>query len=226
MSLAIGIDLAQARDRTALAAVAAYFADTPSSEDEETPRKKRRTVRHHDLVHLEKLRPGLAYPAQAEALVSIAESLATDEQPTLWVDATGVGRAVVDLIRAASPFPVKAVTLTSATEAVAKGSSVSVPKAELVSTLEVVLSTRRLHAAPDLPLADDLRGELGAFGYEMSPTGRPLYEGKGSHDDLVIAVALGVYGGERRGLSGAEFVGMMRESSEILAERRGGKAEP
>ena len=52
----------------------------------------------------------------------------------------------------------------------------SVPKADLVATLEVVLSTRRLHVVPDLALAKDLDAELRSFSYELSATGRPLYE--------------------------------------------------
>src|ERR1039457_4401509 len=41
----------------------------------------------------------------------------------------------------------------------------SVPKADLVATLEVVLSTRRLHVVPDLALAKDLDAELRSFSY-------------------------------------------------------------
>jgi len=198
MTLSVGIDLAQARDRTAIAAVSSYFADGEEIDDD-TPRRRKRRAKHHSLIRLDMLRAGLSYPAQVELIVEIAASLDSDEKPTLYVDATGVGRAVVDLIRAASPFPVKAITFTSAAEVVRHGQNISVPKTELISSLEIALSTRRLHAVADLPLAKDLDRELRAFSYELSATGRPQYEGKGQHDDLVIALALGVWGGERGG---------------------------
>lgn len=206
MTLSIGVDLAQARDRTVLAAVHSYVADavTADAEVDRPRRRAARRVKHHALIALEKLRPGMAYPAQVEAIVAFADSLTGEEKPVLVADATGVGRAVLDLLRAASPFVVRGVTLTGASEAVAHGKDWSVPKSDLVATLEVALSTRRLHAEPGLALAGELRDELAAFGYEMSSTGRPIYEGKGSHDDMVIALALGVWAGER-GASTAAF---------------------
>jgi hypothetical protein len=108
---------------------------------------------------------------------------------------------------------VKAVTLTGANDVVSHGDSVSVPKTELIATLEVSLSTRRLHASEQLPLASELDRELRAFSYELSATGRPLYEGKGAHDDLVIALALGVWGGERGTGNIEAFRQFMREDT-------------
>lgn len=214
--LSIGVDLAQARDRTAIAAVSSFQAE------EEQAGNRAHRVRHLTLTRLEKLTPGLPYPQQAELIVAVAERLAEHERPTLWVDATGVGRAVVDLVRVASPFPVRAVTLTGGTEVVAHGQDISVPKVELVAALEVALSTRRLHAAPDLAFASTLDKELRAFSYELSPSGRPLYAGKGAHDDLVLALALAVFGAERGGGFGSakEFIAAVDEANAIAGERR------
>lgn len=214
--LSIGVDLAQARDRTAVAAVSSFQA-----EEEREEGKRPRRVRHLSLVDLQKLPPGLPYPDQAALIVAIAERLAETERPTLWVDATGVGRAVVDLIRQSSPFPVRAVTLTGGTEVAAHGQDLSVPKVELVAALEVVLSTRRLHAAPDLSCASTLDTELRAFSFELSPTGRPLYAGKGSHDDLVLALALAVFGAEKGGGFGSakEFISAVTEAQALLGDR-------
>jgi hypothetical protein len=105
----------------------------------------------------------------------------------------------------------------------AHGQDLSVPKSELVASLEVALSTRRLHAGPDLPFASDLDRELRAFSYELSPTGRPLYAGKGSHDDLVIALCLATWGAERGGGFGSakEFIHAVSEAQAIVGERVG-----
>jgi hypothetical protein len=87
----------------------------------------------------------------------------------------------------------------------------------------VALSTRRLHAVPGLALARNLANELRAFGYELrafgyelrafgyelSATGKPRYEGRGTHDDLVLALALAVWASEHGGGSGEAFREMM-----------------
>jgi hypothetical protein len=218
VKLNIGIDLGQARDATALAAVDSYRADAEPSGDARRPRR----LKHHDLIHLEKLQPGLSYPAQVAAIVSIVDALAEGgRSPVLWVDATGVGRPVVDLLRRDCPYTLNAVTIGSGSEVVRHGSDISVPKADLIGCLEVVLSTRRLLFAPDLPLAKDLDAELRAFSRELSATGRPLYEGgRGSHDDLVLALALALWAAERGGGGGEAYREMM--ASQIASRRLDG----
>lgn len=211
--LNIGVDLGQARDATAIAAIESYWAPAEEKSAVDGRRHPRR-LKHYQLGRLEKLRPGLSYPAQAEAIVAIADALANGGRSVcLWVDATGVGRAVVDLLRRDCPCSLRAITITSAAEVVRHGSDLSVPKAELISTLEVVLSTRRMTAVPDLPLAKELDAELRAFSYELSATGRPLYEGRGSHDDLVVALALAVWASERGGGGGEAFKEFMAQQT-------------
>ncbi|HVA74302.1 MAG TPA: hypothetical protein VNF71_07020 [Acidimicrobiales bacterium] len=205
MSLSIGIDLAQARDRTALAAVASW-----RGEPVENAKGRKRRPLEHDLIALDRLRPGIPYPQQAEMITAFAETLDCDERPVLFVDATGVGRPVLDLLRQGCPFPVNGVTITPGATVTRNGQDFAVPKTDLVGCLEVALSTRRLHAAPDLTLAKELGKEMRAFSYEMSATGRPKYEGRGAHDDLVTALALGVWGAERGAGPAAAFVDMMR----------------
>jgi hypothetical protein len=101
---------------------------------------------------------------------------------------------------------------------VKSGRDYSVPKGDLVGMLEVILSTRRLHVAPGLPYAQELDKELRAFGYEMGATGRPKYEGKGAHDDIVTALSLALWGAERGGnATGASFKEMMKKD---IARRR------
>jgi hypothetical protein len=207
VNLNVGIDLAQARDATAIAAVESYRAEELPG-DAHTRRPRR--LKHHELIALEKLQRGLSYPAQVSAIVSIVDALADgDRSPILFVDATGVGRPVVDLLWRDCPYPLRAVTITSAAEVVRHGSDLSVPKADLIGTLEVMLSTRRLHRVPGLALTTDLDAELRAFSYDLSATGRPLYEGRGAHDDLVLALALAVWASERGGGGGEAFREMM-----------------
>lgn len=209
----IGVDLAQARDRTALAAVASYRA----TDSVETPNGRKHRPLVHDLVALERFRPGVPYPEQVEAITRFAASATGDERPTLFVDATGVGRPVLDLLRQGCPMPIRGVTITPGATVTRNGQDFSVPKTDLIGCLEVAMSTRRLHATEGLPLAKELDKELRAFSYEMSATGRPKYEGRGAHDDLVMALALAVWGAEGgSNATTSAFQQMMRDQ---LAQR-------
>ncbi len=187
--LTVGVDLAQARDRTALVAVSSYLADG-----------ERRRQRHLEIVRIETLRPGTPYPLQVEHVARFAEAVATDSRPVLLVDATGVGRPLLDMLADRLSYSVRGVTITSGQEVINHGRDLAVPKATLIGSLEVALSTRRLHCPDALDGVAELRKELAAYSFELSEvSGRPLYGGKGAHDDLVIALALAVFGIERAG---------------------------
>ncbi len=232
--LTIGVDLAQSRDRTALVALESFKPELEVSVEQFNQMNtvndvlRRRRVRmpkrqlHHWVIHIERFPPGISYPDQVTRVLRAADALSTEDQARLVIDATGVGRPVVDMVRQASDYPVTAVTITGGSEVVKSGRNAAVPKTDLVGCVEVVLSTRRLHCEPGLPHSADLDHELRSFGYEMSPTGRPKYAGKGAHDDLVTALSLALWGSERGVGTGAAFREFMRRDS---ARRRGYLAE-
>ena len=76
-----------------------------------------------------------------------------------------------------------------------------VPRAVLVSTLQVLLQSRRLQVAGSLAEAAVLARELQNFRAKISTpaTGDPLLAGwrEGQNDDLVLAVAIAAWEGER-----------------------------
>jgi hypothetical protein len=221
--LALGVDLAQARDKTAMVAVESWRPEVEPTMEEMvalanmdpigTLRRKRPRVPrpevHHQITHIAQLRPGVSYPEQAMWIIQAAHALSYEERATVYVDATGVGRAVVDLLRRDCPFPIVAVTITPGGAVTKKGKDWSVAKTELISALEVVLSTRRLSADPGVDNAGLLLKQLKAFGYVLGETGRPKFEGKGSHDDITMALALAIFAGERGGSSVSVFQSFM-----------------
>jgi hypothetical protein len=230
--LTLGIDLAQARDRTALIALDSYRVEPDVSLEEINAmnsvrdalhRRRLRTPKrqlHHEIVHIQRFKAGMTYPAQVSAIITAADALSTEEVAHIVIDATGVGRPVVDMLRQeCTTYPLTAVTITGGTEQTRSGRNVSVPKADLVGLIETVISQQRLHAVPGLPQSDDLDKELRAFGYELGPTGKPRYEGKGAHDDLVTGLSLALWGSEKGVGSGASFKEFMRQD---MARRRGG----
>lgn len=120
---------------------------------------------------------------------------------TLAVDATGVGRAVVDLIRAAKlPAALKPITITA-------GAAVSadpyggwrVPKKDLVAVLQVLLQGRRLHIDPGQPEAAVLAKELANFSVRITASAHEVFEAwrEGTHDDLVLSIACAAWVAER-----------------------------
>ncbi len=169
----VGADIGQAQDPTALAVV-----ETVADGDE---------VR---IRHLERLPLGTPYPAVTRRIGKLTMTL---PDAALVVDATGVGRPVVDQLRTAGLDPI-AVTITAGKKVAFEDGAWRVPKAELVRALVVVFEGGRLKVAAGLRYAKALSGELQAFQRKVTGAGRADYGATaGAHDDLVIAVALAVW---------------------------------
>ncbi len=154
-----------------------------------------REVRSYRIVAAHRPALGTTYPAVAAQVAAFLESLPDAD---LIVDGTGVGKAVVDVMRARGLRPI-AITITGGLETnEVSPTNIRVPKAELVSTLIAVSQEDRLRIAPELPLRDVLVQEIAAFGTRISATGHTSYEGRdGVHDDLVLAAAIGIWHQER-----------------------------
>ncbi len=179
----IGLDLGQASDYTAVAVVESEWVGE---------RELETRVRH-----LERWR-GLSYVDVIERLRALrTEPVLTDA--ALVVDGTGVGRAVVDMLRDARlrPTPVS----ITAGEAAHRGDDRwwRVPKKELVGVVQVQLHRGRLKVASALPLAEVLLEELGGFEVRVTTAGNVQYGTwrDGAHDDLVLAVSLALWWARR-----------------------------
>jgi hypothetical protein len=208
---AIGLDLGQASDPTALAAL--RVADSGKVDLDGNPLPK------FDCVHLERFELGTPYPKIVERVVKLfAEprlhyemnhaTLTTVmlDPPKLIPDATGVGRAVVDLFLDARPdAEITPLTITAGDEAKEDrwGQSGArgywVPKKELVGAVQAGLQSGRLKFVPSLELAETLKKELLAFKVKVSLAGNESFEAwrERDHDDLVLAVAMAVWVGSR-----------------------------
>jgi hypothetical protein len=201
----LGLDLGQAQDPTALA----ILKRSPLRAAEGRPardalgREQHRSV----CVHLERWQLGTSYPAIVEkikTLTSRPELRTGKERPRLAIDATGVGRAVVDVFLAAG-LPVQAVPITiTPGEGYRKdrwgpGCSLAywVAKKELVGTIQAGLQTEALKVVPDLGLAETLKAELLNFQVKVTAAANETFNAReGAHDDLVLAVALAAWLGE------------------------------
>ena len=125
----------------------------------------------------------------------------------LCVDATGVGRAVVDLLIDAKPklaCRIVPITITSGERHRRDGwpgtpeGGFWVGKRELVSVVQATLQTERLKVARGLPLAETLKGEMLNFQVKVSAAANESFNAReGQHDDILLAVAIALWTADR-----------------------------
>lgn len=207
----VGVDLGQAHDYTAVTIL--ERATRPVGEGDWRrgrciPPKHEGTYKAR---HLERFDLGTPYPQQVERIKSLvtATKRIRDQETgeavrvRLVVDQTGVGRPVVDMLRSAGLQDLTAVTIHGGDQTIKDGRAYRVPKRELVSVLQVLLQTKRLEVAAALEHALTLQREMLAFKVEISKAGHDTYGNdwrENPHDDLVLAVALAAWAGERTGI--------------------------
>jgi hypothetical protein len=182
----VGLDLGQASDYTAI--VVAEMA-TPGAGEYEL-----------HVRHLERFRD-VRYPEVCERVKRLLKTVPLQGDSQLVVDATGVGAAVVDMLRSTG-LTFDAVTITGGdTQSVAGAGHYRVPKRDLVGGMQVLLQSGRLKIASSLEHAETLKAEMLNFRVKINvATAHDSYEAwrEGDHDDLVLAAALACWGAGRK----------------------------
>ena len=149
-----------------------------------------RTIYSFRIVSLHRAALGTPYPIVCEQVRSILGEL---PEADLIVDATGIGRGICDILSGRGLRP-HAVTITAGETWTRKNMELHVAKVQLVSTLIAATQEGRVKFAPDIPLKDVISEEIAAFQPRRTATGLLAYEGAdGVHDDLVLALAMGVW---------------------------------
>ena len=161
----------------------------------------------HEVSHLERHR-GELYPVIAGRVAALCAALPAP--PVLAIDETGCGRGVADELRLAQPRTSWYVptTITAGMDAAPQpDGSWHCAKRLLVGAVQVALQNGRLKVGKQLPLAPVLVKEMLAFRAKLTPSGNVTYGvpdtsdwRNGTHDDLVLAVALAIWAAERGGL--------------------------
>ena len=199
----LAVDVGQANDYTAVAILRGRQTVEKSGpwHDQVTYGRK------HELIHLERFRE-IPYPDQVRRIVEryreLERAVSQERKATsrLVVDATGVGKPILDELREADLQP-KGVIITAGETTTSNDGVYRVPKRELVTTLQVALQARRLQIAEELPLAKTLLQELRGFRVKITLGGHARFGNDvgvwrdADHDDLVLAVSLGVWSLER-----------------------------
>jgi Terminase-like family. len=219
-SFTVGIDLGQSNDPTAFSAVerlSHYVTNpwTPGSRIHSgftaIPVTDIDGKKPPDAFHiraLERLKLGVSYLDIASQLAAM---LGTQKLvgARVFIDATGVGRPVCDLLRSAG-IKHTAVTITGGRDEHQHGNAATVSKLLLISKLQAVLHSDELKIADELPEAKAFMRELQEFRVSWTAAGNIQFGARqGAHDDLVLAAALAIYGATRSepamDLSGIKF---------------------
>jgi hypothetical protein len=216
----IGVDIGQRVDPTAIAVVErderiegrTYRPDgTVASNPNE------RRVWHHTVRHLERLPLGTSYPDVARRLAAVATRVVerTGHRPRLYLDATGVGKPVVDVLKDHRVNArLIAVYFTYGDRRIEEHSNqVTLGKGWLVSRMQALFQAERLHLPPGHPEAETLVKELLDYEIRVDQHANDKYGAfkVGTHDDLVTALGLatqkdgyGLDGALARAMSGED----------------------
>jgi len=198
----IGADIGQLSDPTAIAVVEC----TPSSYPVPVlgrdpvsglPREEETFVEGPPVTfavrHLERPPLGTDYVRVVARIEELSSRLPGS---LLVVDATGVGLAVCDMLAETGLQPVR-VTITAGSEPQGEGLSWRVPKQRLIAGMQVALGSGRLRVAASLALAAVLVRELQDYRLKVTAAANVTFSAReGAHDDLLLAVALAVWGGQ------------------------------
>jgi hypothetical protein len=180
----IGLDLGQAQDYTALSVVEVI-----------SEKRGERSFKIFHVRHLHRYPLGTPYPEIVASVLTLSDKIRSGK---LVVDATGVGRPVIDLLKKEGLSPTE-ILIHGGDSTTHEGLLWRVPKRDLVSTLTVAFQTNRLKIASALPEAKTLIDELLNFKVKINlKTAHDSYEAwrEGQHDDLVLSVALACWAAE------------------------------
>jgi hypothetical protein len=201
-TLFIGLDLGQAQDFSALAIIEAVrIATTTKKADEKINcTNTKDEITQLNCIHLQRWQLRTSYPSIVADTVQLINGLEPERiaggKPVLAIDATGVGAPVVDLFKRekinAQLVPIQIVAGANVSE---ENGMFRVPKRDLVSVVQVALQNRKLKISSQLPEADTLARELQNFTVKITDAGNDTYGAwrEGTHDDLVLAVALALW---------------------------------
>ncbi len=188
-NVALGVTLGQHRNPPALAIVEADWRrrETDASE----------WCQHFTVRHLKQFEAKTTYPAIAEYLREISERLV--ERDPRWslqtfVDTTGLGEPVFTLLREKVPkLGLLQVTFNHGDQRLEVDDEIRLGKAYLVTRLQTLLQTDRLHLGRH-PQSDRLVKELLDYQLETSDNGNDTYGAfqVGTRDQLVTSLGLAV----------------------------------
>jgi len=205
----LGLDLGQASDPSALTVTEqvtpyelATHSDAGQALGAKMPGDPGYAVRHIRRFDL-----GTPYTEVVRSVAEVYRRPETGEDPTLVMDATGIGAPVVDQFHEEGLVPVQ-IKFTGGDSVASDGQEYRVPKADLATTVQSLLQTRRLAVAEGLDLADQLAQEMKQFRVKISDSGHARFEHatESETDDILLSMACALWLAEQAPTASMEIV--------------------
>jgi hypothetical protein len=156
-----------------------------------------RDAPRYRLRYLKRFPRRLPYPSQIAQVIDLAEKInrTYGELPTIAIDYTGVGTAVLQSLRAAYQGKTIGVLITagSTPSVTDDGLIYHVPKKDLISRLRVALEAGDLRISRGIPDIEVFTDELSAFEMKVSESGNVTLEAGHGHDDCVLSVSIALF---------------------------------
>ena len=176
----IGLDLGQANDFTAIVVLKTQAAPADPLETD------------LQVIHLERVRHK-PYPEIVDHVTRLVQALRTQGPCDLVVDATGVGRGIVDLLRPVQPVRVN---ITGGQAVNLSDGFWNVPKKDLIAVTVVAFQNEKIKIANSLELGPILAQEMMNLKAKINTNGHTELKAdwrEGEHDDLALACACAVW---------------------------------
>ncbi len=183
----LGVDVGQKSEPTGIAVV----------EIDERQEGRRGTVNHYLVHFLERLPAGTSFPAMAHRLSEISSGISrkSGQTPYPYINVTGLGQPIIDLLweETQDIHYIKPVYFNHGDQRREEDGKIYLGKAHLVSRLQVLLQSGRLHL-PSSPEAERLAQELRDYEIEVREDANDRNGAfqVGTLDDLVTALGLAV----------------------------------
>lgn len=192
----VGLDLGQRQDYTAIAVVERH---TIKSVDLDAGTRSHREKVRYRCRCLRRLPLGLGYVEVVDKVISLMQSREFLDRSSLVVDASGVGSPVVEMLRKSAKCSLDPVTITSGQNMKIDNYGYKMPRTELMSQLALMLEKRELEISSHAGEIDHIRNELRNLKLRLNARGQENFdpEKDSVHDDLVIALALGLWKAKR-----------------------------
>lgn len=203
MKYYVGLDLGKKHDPTAIAIVekrTQILDDPRDTEAKWIEQSERKIMTSLDIGYLYRWPLNTKYTEIAKRVAEIMGNPKLQEEAVLVVDATGVGAAVIEILRQENLTPIE-IMIHGGKRVTREGHIYSVPKMDLVSAMATSFEQRLIRLAPS-DHRDTLIAELQHFRYKITTSGNTTAAAwrERDHDDLVLAASLAVWYARRTGV--------------------------
>ncbi len=189
----LGLDLGQRKDYTAIAVVEREEPVLFRFDYVRWLRQEEKLAPKFAVRYLERVALGTSYVSIVGRVRDMVRTPELRARCTVVVDGTGVGGAVVDLLRESDmDCELVAVQITGGGKARSERGVWNVPKRDLIGVVQVLFEQRRLMFAEGMPRVKTVVDELMAMRVRVTNDGNEQYGAwrEGAHDDLALAMAL------------------------------------